>query len=151
HVRFLNRIKDLNARVKMAKRAADEGWSSRMTEKEVEKLLNKAHKKSPKKAGPDDQYVYNHFTCKLVGRELEVSGRRFKMDEEMLDEYISALRMAIVCFRRDIEDRAKPAQETLGSSELADPGTRTVAAIPLAHLQPTTSTEPTATEPTVDP
>jgi ParB-like chromosome segregation protein Spo0J len=32
HVRSLSRIKDLNARVKLAKRAAEEGWTVKMTE-----------------------------------------------------------------------------------------------------------------------
>ena len=32
HVRYLSRIKDLNARSKMAKRAAEEGWTVKMTE-----------------------------------------------------------------------------------------------------------------------
>ncbi len=41
HVRFLSRIKDLNARVKLAKRAAEEDWSVKETEKRVAKTLAK--------------------------------------------------------------------------------------------------------------
>jgi ParB-like chromosome segregation protein Spo0J len=42
HVRSLSRIKDLNARVKLAKRVAEEGWTVKMTEDRVAKVLAKA-------------------------------------------------------------------------------------------------------------
>ncbi len=42
HVQSLSRIKDLNARVKLAKRAAEEGWTVKMTEDRVAKVLAKA-------------------------------------------------------------------------------------------------------------
>jgi ParB-like chromosome segregation protein Spo0J len=43
HVRYLSRIKDPEARVELAKRAAEEGWSVKMTEERVAKVLAKAH------------------------------------------------------------------------------------------------------------
>jgi ParB-like chromosome segregation protein Spo0J len=54
HVRYLSRIKDPEARVELAKRAAEEGWSVKMTEERVAKVLAKAHgprEKSMTKAG----------------------------------------------------------------------------------------------------
>jgi len=153
HMRFLNRIKDLDARVKTAKRAADEGWTVKMTEERVAKLLNKAHKKSRKSGGkpaPDDEFIYNHFHCALIGNEVELSGRRFKKDEEMLDEYVAAFRSAIQCFLRDLADRSRTAQATSSSSEFANPGTPSVAAIPVAPPPPTPSAAPTSTDAPVD-
>jgi len=153
HVRFLSRIKDLDARVKTAKRAADEGWTVKMTEERVAKLLDKAHQKSRKsgsKPAADDEFIYNHFHCALIGNEVELSGRRFKKDEEMLDEYVAAFRSAIQCFLRDLEDRSRTAQATVGSSELTNLGTPSVEAIPVAPPPPTPSGAPTSTDAPVD-
>src|SRR5258708_3033164 len=66
HVRSLSRIKDLNARVKLPKRVATEGWTVKMTEERVAMLLAKAHKRPLKTAGktaPSRQYEYNGFRC----------------------------------------------------------------------------------------
>jgi len=153
HMRFLSRIKDLTARVKMAKRAADEGWSSRMTEQQVAKLLSKAHKKSRKcaeKPAPDDGYIYNHFHCALISNEVEVSGRRFKKDEEMLDEYVSAFRTAIQCFLRDLADRAGAANASPIPSELVAPMGPNTTLLPVAPPPPTPPAAPTTNEATVD-
>jgi ParB-like chromosome segregation protein Spo0J len=75
HVRFLGRIKDLNARVKLAKRAAED-WSVKETEKRVAKTLAKAGKgagKSRAKDTPAHEYDYNGFHCKPVGDEVALS------------------------------------------------------------------------------
>src|SRR5262249_4756325 len=85
HVRYLSRIKDLDARVKLAKRAAEEGWSVKMTEEKVAKVLAKAGKgrgKSLAKTAPANEYDYNGFHCKLVGDEVALSGRNFKRTKE---------------------------------------------------------------------
>jgi ParB family transcriptional regulator, chromosome partitioning protein len=119
HVRFLNRIKDLTARVKLAKRAADEGWSVKMTEERVAKVLAKAHgprEKSKRKTGATYEYDYNGFHCALFGAEVEISGRRFKKDEELVDQYLADYRSALQCFLRDIAEgsTAQPAPESSG-------------------------------------
>src|SRR5258707_4086731 len=119
HVRFLNRIKDLNARVKLAKRAADDGWFAQMTEERVAKVLAMAHRpreKSKRKTGATYEYDYNGFHCALFGAEVEISGRRFKKDEEGVDQYLADHRSALQSFLRDITDRstAQPAPESNG-------------------------------------
>jgi ParB-like chromosome segregation protein Spo0J len=73
HVRYLSRIKDLNARVKWAKRAAEEEWSAKETEARVARVLAKAGRgpgKSRAKDAPAHEYEYNGFHCKLVGDEV---------------------------------------------------------------------------------
>jgi ParB family transcriptional regulator, chromosome partitioning protein len=122
HVRYLNRIKDLNARVKLAKRAADEGWSVKMTEERVAKILAKAHgprEKSKRKTGASYEYDYNHFHCALFGAEVEISGRRFKKDEERVDQYLADYRSALQCFLRDITDRSTAERAPESSGEPA--------------------------------
>src|SRR5258707_3676785 len=119
HVRFLNRIKDLNARVKLAKRAADEGWSAKMTEERVAKVLAKAHgprETSKRKTGATYEYDYNGFHCALFGAEVEIGGRRYKMNEEPVDQYLADCRSALQCFVRDVRDRstAQRASESNG-------------------------------------
>jgi ParB family transcriptional regulator, chromosome partitioning protein len=116
HVRFLSRIKDLNARVKLAKRAADEEWSTKETEARVAKVLGKAHKKLPKstaKHAAAYEYDYNGFHCKLIGDEVELSGRRFKRGKEMLRQYVTDLQVALESFVRDIDAKSaeKPATD----------------------------------------
>jgi ParB family chromosome partitioning protein len=49
HIRYLNRIKDPTQFKEMAKKASDEGWSVKETEKQVNKLLGKG----PKAASSD--------------------------------------------------------------------------------------------------
>src|SRR5260370_5788138 len=89
HVRFLSRIKDLNARAKLAKRAAEEDWSVKETEKRLAKALAKAGKgpgKSRAKDEPAHEYDYNGFHCKLVGDEVVLGRRNFKRTRETLRE-----------------------------------------------------------------
>lgn len=121
HVQYLNRIKDLDARVKLAKRAAEEGWTVKMTEQRVAKALGNAPRKSDAKAAKegDYEYEYNHFRCALFGDEVEISGRRFKMNQELVDQYVADYRSALQCFLRDIADRstAQRAPESSGEPE----------------------------------
>lgn len=120
HVRYLSRIKDLKARVKLAKRAAEEGWTVKMTEGRVAKALGNASKSDAKaaKKGASYEYEYNHFHCALFGDEVEIGGRRFKMNEELADQYIADYRSALQCFLRDIADRsaAQRAPESYGEA-----------------------------------
>src|SRR5262249_26981123 len=89
HVRYLNRIKDTKTRVNFARRAADEGWSVKTTQDRVAKKLGDAPKAARKangktsKRGASYEFVYNRFLCKLFGEEVELSGRRFKMNDEL--------------------------------------------------------------------
>jgi ParB-like chromosome segregation protein Spo0J len=122
HVRFLNRIKDLTARVKLAKRAAEEGWSVKMTEERVAKILAKAHgprEKSKRKTGAAYEYEYNRFHCALFGEEVEIGGRRYKMNEELVDQYIADYRSALQCFVRDVRDRSTAQRAPENSGEPA--------------------------------
>src|SRR5258707_11457691 len=92
HVRFMSRIKDLNARVKLAKRAAEEDWSLKETEKRVAKTLAKAGKgpgKSRAKDTPAHEYDYNGFHCKLVGDEVVLGDRNFKRTRETLRGFLA--------------------------------------------------------------
>ncbi len=127
HVRYLGRIKDLNARVKLAKRAAEEEWSTKETEERVAKLLAKAGKRPGKpraKADPAYQYDYNGFHCTLVGDEVELSGRKFKRNREPVRQFVVEYQSALESFLRDIE--AKSAEQSAadgkdGAAGLASP------------------------------
>ena len=127
HVRYLSRIKDLNARVKLAKRAAEEEWSTKETEERVAKLLAKAGKRPGKpraKADPAYQYDYNGFHCTLVGDEVELSGRKFKRNREPVRQFVVEYQSALESFLRDIE--AKSAEQSAadgkdGAAGLASP------------------------------
>jgi len=106
HVRFLSRIKDLKMRVKLAKRAAEEGWTVKMTEGRVAKVLGKSNAvrgKSAEKAGPSDEYEYKGFHCSLVREEVVLAGRNFKRHEERLDQFLADYRTAVECFLRDVD------------------------------------------------
>ncbi len=106
HVRYLSRIKDLNARTKLAKRAAEEGWTVKATEERVAKLLAKAGKgprKSPTKAPPTRQYEYNGFHCALIGDEVVLSGRNFKRTRDLVRPFVAEFQSALECFLRDID------------------------------------------------
>ena len=88
----MSRIKDLNARVKLAKRAAEEDWSVKETEKRVAKTLARAGKgpgKSRAKDTPAHEYDYNGFHCKLVGDEVVLGRRNFKRTRETLREFLA--------------------------------------------------------------
>jgi ParB family chromosome partitioning protein len=125
HVRYLSRIKDLDARAKMAKRAAEEGWTVKATEERVAKVLAKAGKgprKSPTKASPTHQYEYNGFHCALLGDEVVVSGRNFKRTRESLRQFVAEYQSALECFVRDVDSAAteQPAADaTSPSAEVA--------------------------------
>ncbi len=106
HVRYLSRIKDLNARIKLAKRAAEEGWTVRVTEERVAKVLAKAGKgprRSLAKAGPAHDYDYNGFHCALLGDEVVVSGRNFKRTKDLVRQFVAEYQSALECFLRDID------------------------------------------------
>jgi ParB family chromosome partitioning protein len=106
HVRSLSRIKDLDARVKLAKRAAEEDWSVRMTEEKVAKVLAKAGKGpsgSLAKTAPANEYDYNGFHCKLVADEVVISGRNFKRTKELVRQFVADYQSALECFLRDID------------------------------------------------
>jgi ParB family chromosome partitioning protein len=114
HVRFLSRIKDLDARLKLAKRAAEEQWSVKMTEEGVAKVLAKAGKapgKSGAKDGPTHEYDYNGWHCKMVGDEVILSGRNYNRTKQSLKQYLADQEMAIISFLRDVdaESAAQPA------------------------------------------
>jgi hypothetical protein len=122
----------LNARVKLAKRAAEEEWSTKETEERVAKLLAKAGKRPGKpraKAAPAYEYDYNGFHCTLVGDEVELSGRKFKRNREPVRQFVVEYQSALESFLRDIE--AKSAEQSaadgkdgaagLGSPDLAPP------------------------------
>jgi ParB family chromosome partitioning protein len=106
HVRFLSRIKDLNARVKLAKRAAEEDWSVKETEKRVAKTLAKAGKgpgKSLAKDGPTHEYDYNGFHCKLVGDEVILSGRNYNRTKQSVKQFVADYQQALESFLRDLD------------------------------------------------
>ena len=111
HVRYLSRIKDRKPRVRLAKQAAEEGWSVKMTEERVAKALGNAKPKPGKsdakapKNGASYENDYNHFHCALFGEQIEIGGRRFKMNEEMMDQYLSDYGSALKSFVRDIRER----------------------------------------------
>jgi hypothetical protein len=124
HVRYLSRIKDPEARVELAKRAAEEGWSVKMTEERVAKALGapKPSRKSDAKAakkGAAYEYEYNRFHCALFGDEVEIGGRRYKMNEELVDQYIADYRSALQCFVRDVRDRSTAQRGPESSGEPA--------------------------------
>jgi ParB-like chromosome segregation protein Spo0J len=122
HVRFLNRIKDLTARTRTAKRAAMEGWTVKMTEKRVAKLLAKAHKgplNSPGKTAPSQQYQYNGFRCARVGDEVVIRGRNFKRTKDSVRQFVADFQSALECFLRDI-DAASAEQSTAVTSRLQE-------------------------------
>jgi ParB-like chromosome segregation protein Spo0J len=127
HVRYLSRIKDLNARTKMAKRAAEEGWTVKATEERVAKVLAKAGKgpgKSPVKDSSTHQYEYNGFRCALVGDEVVVRGRNFKRTRESLRQFVAEYQSALECFVRDVDSAAteQPSTDvTSPSAEVAPP------------------------------
>ncbi len=104
HVRFLNRIKDLN--VKLAKRAAEEEWSAKETEERVAKVLAKAGKgpgKSRAKDAPTHEYDYNGFHLALVGDEVIVKGRNYNRTKQTLKQFLAEFQSAMESFLRDVD------------------------------------------------
>ncbi len=126
-VRYLSRIKDLDARTKLAKRAAEEGWTVKATEEWVAKVLAKEGKgshKLPAKASPSQQYEYNGFRCALVGDEVVISGRNFKRTRDSVRQFVAEYQSALECFLRDIDagSAEQPAADTTHpSAEVAPP------------------------------
>ena len=122
HVRFLSRIKDLKARTKLAKRAAEEGWTVRATEKHVAKLLAKTENRPlylRGKRAPSQQYEYNGFHCALVGDEVVISGRNFKRTKDLVRQVVADYQSALECFLRDI-DGASAEQRTAATTRSQD-------------------------------
>ncbi len=126
HIRYLSRIKDLSARTKLAKRAAEAGWTVKATEDRVAKVLAKAGKgprKSPTKVSPTHQYEYNGFHCALVGDEVVVSGRNFKRNRDLVRQFVADYQSALECFLRDIDAASikQPEADMSHPEELASP------------------------------
>jgi ParB family chromosome partitioning protein len=125
HVRYLSRIKDKKARVRLAKRAADEGWTVKTTEARVAKKLGDAPKAARTSKGrrtkesASYENDYNQFHCALIGEQVELSGRRFKMNDEMMDQYLSDYRAALESFVRDIREGPTTERAPESSGELA--------------------------------
>ena len=126
HMRYLTRIKDKRTRVQWAKKAAAEGWTVKMTDERVAKKLGDRPKAGSRKSngkrakpGPSYEDDYNHFHCALVGEQVVLSGRNFKMNEEMLDQYVADLRAALESFVRDVRDRSTTPRAPQSSGELA--------------------------------
>src|SRR5215510_14922293 len=112
-MRYLTRIKDKRTRVQWAKRAATEGWTVKMTDERVAKKLGDRPKAGSRKSngkrakpGPSYENDYNQFHCALFGEQVVLSGRNFKMNEEMLDQYVADLRAALESFVRAVRDRS---------------------------------------------
>ncbi len=136
HVRYLSRIKDLNARVKWAKRAAEEEWSAKETEARVAKVLAKAGRgpgKSRAKDTPAHEYDYNGFHCKLVGDEVVLSGRNFKRTRETLREFLAEYQVAVECFLRDV-DAASAEQPAMDGKQDGGTGVAATEVAPPADL-----------------
>jgi len=147
HIRFLSRIKDLKTRVKLAKRAAEEGWTVKMTEDRVVKVLGKsngARGKAAKNTGASFEYEYKGFHCSLVGEEVVLAGRNFKRQEERLEQFLADYRTAVECFLRDFDDRPSGASygpDVGAAANEIDPDTIIPAA---SSYSARTSTEMTA-------
>lgn len=106
HVRFLTKIKDLKSRLMLAKQAADEGWTVKMTEAQVAKVLGKTDRAPPKSAskkGASYENIYNSFHCAVFGDEIEIGGRRFKRNGDLPEQFVQDFRIALQCMLRDIE------------------------------------------------
>ncbi len=139
-VRYLSRIKDLDARTKLAKRAAEEGWTVKATEERVAKVLAKAGKgprKSPRKAPPTHEYEYNGFHCALVGEEVVIGGRNFKRTRDLVRQFVAEYQSALECFLRDV-DAESAGQPTADTTHLEDSGSSkdAGAGLPSAELPP---------------
>lgn len=101
---------------------ATEGWTVKMTEERVAKLLAKAHKRPLKTAGktaPSRQYEYNGFRCALVRDEVVISGRNFKRTKDSVRQFVADFQSALECVLRDI-DGASAEQPTAATSRLQD-------------------------------
>jgi len=121
HMRYLSRIKDPRVRARLARRAAEEGWTVKMLEQRVGRKLGNAPKVArasngkAAKRGATYEDDYNHFHCALFGDQIELSGRRFKMNEEMLDQYVADYRAALESFVRDVRERLTTSSACEGS------------------------------------
>jgi len=153
HVRYLSRIKDPKARVKLARRAAEEGWTVKMVEQRVARKLGNAPKAArasngtAAKKGATYENDYNHFHCALFGDQVELSGRRFKMSEEMLEQYVADYRAALESFVRDVRERSTtplaPDCGELASSTQPSPAESSMTPAPVPADAQKTSTEVT--------
>jgi hypothetical protein len=126
HVRYLSRIKDMDARTRLAKQAAEDGWTVKATEQRVAKVLAKAAngaRKSTEKAAPTHQYDYNGFHCALVGDEVVISGRNFKRTRDLVRQFVAEYQSALECFLRDLDTgpAERPAAPTTHSEDSASP------------------------------
>ena len=62
--------------------------------------------------------------CALFGEEIELGGRRFKMNEEMMDQYLSDFRSAHESFVRDVRKRyagQRPTESSVDPASSLDP------------------------------
>jgi hypothetical protein len=104
----------------LAKKAAAEGWTVKMTEERVAKLLAKARNgplNSAGKTAPSQQYEYNGFRCALVRDEVVISGRNFKRTKDLVRQFVAEYQSALECFLRDI-DGASAEQPTAAAADL---------------------------------
>jgi ParB-like chromosome segregation protein Spo0J len=92
HIRYLNRIEDKDQFLKVAKQAADKGWSVKETEKQVNKLLGKAPKeaKEPANRKPIADLAWK-------GPEIAIN-RHYKPATETLEQYYAWLMQALPAF-----------------------------------------------------
>lgn len=131
-VRYLNRIKDLDVRTKLAKRAAQEGWTVQATEERVAKELAGQGERPRRstKATPAHEYDYNGFHCKLIGDEVVIGGRNFRKTRDLVRQFVADYQTALECFLRDINaasakhpaaDATHPVDTSQGSPEVAPP------------------------------
>ena len=135
HVRFLSKIKDLKTRLRLAKQAANEGWTVKMTEGRVARLLGKTAQplsKSTSRKGASYENIYNGFHCAVFGDQIEIGGRRFKRNGDLLEQFVHDFRVALQCMLRNIE--LGPAQPAATTSDVlpavAEPTLPAMAAVP---------------------
>jgi hypothetical protein len=130
----------LDARIKLAKRAAEEGWTVRVTEERIAKVLAKTGegpRRSLAKAVPAHEYDYNGFHCALVGDEVVISGRNFKRTKDLVRQFVAEYQSALECVLRDIDAASadQPAADRKdGGAGLAPTGVAPSAGIPSAEV-----------------
>jgi hypothetical protein len=80
----------LDARVKLAKRTAEEGCTVTVAEEKVAKVLaSKGPGRSLAKAAPAHEYDYNGLHCKLASDEVALSGKNLKRTKESLRQFLA--------------------------------------------------------------
>ena len=94
HVRYLVRVRDPRQRVRLARRAAREGWSLGRLGKRVGRLVQRSTPQRPNAKG----YDYNGFHLICDGNRILFSGRNFDFSRESPAAYASALKTALESF-----------------------------------------------------